>query len=135
METNSSDITLKPGSLIRDIQFKFNSLYPFLKIEFCKNGGISNGKKAILNSEYCLKDISELSSNTILNVDKNRTIEYLALDSIDKLGLSIQVFRKSGNVWNVISLTDNWTLENQNNAGQFISAEMTRVSTLPVAVV
>jgi hypothetical protein len=32
--------------------------------------------------------------------------------------------RKSGNVWNVISVTDGWTLENQNASGQFISSVM-----------
>ena len=36
----------------------------------------------------------------------------------------MQVFRKSGNIWNAISLTDSWTLESQNEAGEFISTEM-----------
>ncbi len=40
------------------------------------------------------------------------------------LGLYIQVFGKSGNVWNVISFTDSWTLESHNKAAEFISAEM-----------
>jgi hypothetical protein len=34
------------------------------------------------------------------------------------------VSRKSGNVWNMISVTDGWTLESQNSAGEFISSQM-----------
>jgi hypothetical protein len=45
-----------------------------------------------------------------------------------KLGVIVQVSRKSGNVWNVISITEGWTLESQNSAGEFISSEMTMPS-------
>lgn len=134
METNTYHIILEPIKVIGDIQFQFNSLYPFLKIEFSKINGSSTIKRVNLNSVYCLKDISALSSAVILNVDKNRTIKQIVSDCTDKLDLRMQVFRKSGNVWNVISLTDCWTLENQNNAGQFISFEMTGGPTLPVIV-
>lgn len=134
METNTYHIILEPDKVIGDIQFQFNSLYPFLKIEFSKINGSSTSKKVNPNSVYCLKDFSALSSAVILNVDKNRTIKQIVMDCKDKLDLCMHVFRKSGNVWNVISLTDSWTLESQNNAGQFISYEMTGEPTLPVKV-
>ncbi|MFZ9982087.1 MAG: hypothetical protein ACO3FI_08660 [Cyclobacteriaceae bacterium] len=33
-------------------------------------------------------------------------------------GLLVKIFRKSGNVWIETSLTDDWTLERQNEEGK-----------------
>ena len=109
MKTNNNEIVLKTETLIRDIQMQFNSFYPFLKIEFLKNSGMVSGKNLHLNSQLCLNEVSEIISTLEMNVDKNRTVLQIAEDC-KKIGLFIQVLRKSGNVWNVISLTDNWTL-------------------------
>ncbi|MNF16790.1 hypothetical protein D3C80_2199700 [compost metagenome] len=38
-------------------------------------------------------------------------------DFWEKLGLSAQIFRKSGNLWIETSLTDDWTLARQNDEG------------------
>ncbi|QEC65766.1 hypothetical protein FRZ67_00015 [Panacibacter ginsenosidivorans] len=59
-----------------------------------------------------------------LRIENKRTIAQVEDDCIQQLGLLVQISRKSGNVWNTISLTENWTLEEQNNAGKFISSEM-----------
>ena len=40
----------------------------------------------------------------------------------DQFGLAVQVFRKSGNLWLETTMTDNWTLQQQNNHGKEISA-------------
>lgn len=132
METINSEIVLKPDSLISDIQSQFNSLYPFLKIEFLKNNSPTSGKSLIVNTIYRLKDLSNFSTTQKINVDKTRTVAEIAADCINKIGLSVQVLRKSGNVWNLISLTDSWTLENQNDAGAFISSEMAGASGMSV---
>ncbi|MEO6489743.1 MAG: hypothetical protein ABIO04_07385 [Ferruginibacter sp.] len=59
-----------------------------------------------------------------ISIDDTRTIAQVSDDFEKALGFSIEVLRKSGNVWNVISVTKGWTLENQNSAGRFISMEM-----------
>ena len=123
METNNNEIVLKPDSIIADIQIQFNLFYPFLKIEFLKTPGNVSGKNLRHNGELCLSEVSEITSIKEINVAKNRTVLQIA-DDCKKMGLYIQVLRRSGNIWNVISLTDSWTLENQNNEGQFISSEM-----------
>lgn len=124
METINSEIVLNPDSLITDIQSQFSSFYPFLKIEFSKNNSAFSGKNLIENTAYRIKDLSNLSTPEKINVDKTRTVAEIAGDCMIRLGLTIQVLRKSGNVWNLISLTDSWTLESQNNAGAFISKEI-----------
>lgn len=123
METNNNEIVLKPDSIIAHIQMRFNLFYPFLKIEFLKNPANTSGKNLLLNAALCLTDVSSINSTQKINVDKSRTVSEIA-DDCKKMGLYIQVLRRSGNIWNVISLTDSWTLENQNNEGQFISSEM-----------
>jgi hypothetical protein len=40
-----------------------------------------------------------------------------------KFSLSAQVFRKSGNLWLETTMTDNWSLLQQNNHGREISTE------------
>jgi hypothetical protein len=39
-------------------------------------------------------------------------------------GVAVQISRRSGNVWNVISLTNNWTLDRQNTTGAYVSSIM-----------
>lgn len=39
----------------------------------------------------------------------------------DKFKLAVQVFRKSGNLWLETTMTDNWSLLQQNNHGREIS--------------
>jgi len=39
----------------------------------------------------------------------------------NRFNLSAQVFRKSGNLWLETTMTDNWTLLQQNNHGREIS--------------
>ena len=39
----------------------------------------------------------------------------------DQFNLAVQVFRKSGNLWLETTMTDNWTLQQQNNHGREIS--------------
>lgn len=124
MKTLNAEIIFENGCLIGDIQHQFNLLYPFLKIEFLKQSGHASGKHVKLPATHRIIDASGTCTSCVLNVDKDRTIAQIADDCMQKLGLSLQVLRKSGNVWNLISITDSWTLENQNNAARFISSEM-----------
>ena len=39
----------------------------------------------------------------------------------DQFSLAMQVFRKSGNLWLETTMTDNWTLQQQNDHGREIS--------------
>jgi hypothetical protein len=38
--------------------------------------------------------------------------------------LQTQVFRKSGNIWLEATITDGWTLEEQNNQGEIITSQL-----------
>ena len=112
-------------SLIIDIHNQFTLFYPYLKIEFfAKPTGVYSLKKQTVNPATTISKLTGLAGEVKLNVAEDRTVAQVEKDFREQLGLSIQVCRKSGNVWNAISLTDSWTLESQNKAGEFISTEM-----------
>ncbi|HRH60208.1 MAG TPA: hypothetical protein PL045_06540 [Chitinophagaceae bacterium] len=112
--------------LLSDIQKAFTDWYPFLKIEFSKepvhNGQAAKQKKIL--PESLIQEVTNAGMPVILDMSGNRTIAEIERDCMETLSLRVRVSRKSGNVWTPITLTENWTLENQNDAGKFISAEM-----------
>ena len=126
MTNEAREILINQDTLVSDIQETFNGFYPFLKIEFSKLQGNNQGpqKSKKILPEDSMKEITIAAMPVKIIMESKLTIAQLEDDCIQKLGLLVQISRKSGNVWNAISLTENWTLEEQNNAGKFISFEM-----------
>lgn len=123
------EITINGDSLVMDIQKAFNLLYPFLKIEFSKSGMNTYLLKNIkVSPADTIKQVTGIAALKKLDVAGNKTVAEVEKELKDALGLYGKIFRKSGNVWNMISLTDSWTLESQNKAGEFISKEMVAAS-------
>jgi hypothetical protein len=56
-----------------------------------------------------------------LTITPQMTVANLEQGFADVYGLSVQVFRKSGKVWLETTVTDNWTLEEQNRQGEALS--------------
>lgn len=102
------------------LQQTFNAEYPYLKIDFLKD---SPAKKLSLKTEKIhpdelVKRAGKLNGTHHLSVNRQRTVSQLKKDLKELFGLTAEVFRKSGNVWIETSLTDDWTLEQQNNEGE-----------------
>jgi len=107
---------------IRYLQHTFNAEYPFLKIDFLKDGSaikFSQKAEKVLPDEQ-VKRVGKLNGADHLSVNKQKTVAQLKKDLKEFFGLTAEVFRKSGNVWIETSLTDNWTLEQQNNEGELL---------------
>ncbi|MCW3110780.1 MAG: hypothetical protein JWQ09_5286 [Segetibacter sp.] len=128
MQKDIKEITITGATKVRDVQKEFASFYPFLKIEFSKNEHGVFFKNHKVNPENSVIKSGHLAVRVKLNVDEERTIAEVEKDCHELLGLSIQICRKSGNVWNAISITNSWTLQSQNMAGEFISTEMQKAS-------
>jgi hypothetical protein len=126
MTIQAKEILIDENSLVVTIQEAFNGFYPFLKIEFLKqlnnNNHLQKTRKIL--PQDSIKEITNAVMPVKLNLENKRTITQVGNDCKQLLGLSVQVSRKSGNIWNLITLTDSWTLEEQNDAGKFISSEM-----------
>ncbi len=125
MLTRNKEIYINNDTSLKEIQTVFNESYPYLNIEFFigKKKALNNKNKKF-SANYQVKDFTFVTAPVAVDITPTRTIKEIEIDFKRLAGLTIEVFRKSGNVWNGISLTENWTLENQNSAGKFISSEM-----------
>jgi hypothetical protein len=94
-----------------------------LKIDFLKDGPAKkfSQKAEKIHPDELVKRAGKLNGMPYLNVNTQRTVAELKKDLKDLFGLTAEVYRKSGNVWIETSLTDNWTLEQQNNEGELLS--------------
>jgi hypothetical protein len=111
------EIVIKPGKSMLQIQEDFSKIFPFLKIEFFES---PHGPKEIsprsklISSEKRLKEGLKGINAKSLFLFGDTTVKELEARFKTDFGLYVQVFRKSGNLWIETSLTDNWTLDRQN---------------------
>jgi len=121
----SIKMTIDEHKKILTLQEEFNAMFPFLKLEFfakqLKPGESFEKKVAKPN----IKTLHE--SRTVHNKKKVIITPEMTVFDLDKTfftvyGLGVQVFRKSGKVWLETTLTDSWTLEEQNLQGEALSA-------------
>lgn len=113
---------------IAAVQQLFNELFPFLKIEFFEreNKAIPGSlRKRIHNTSKKLADfIIAQDAAQELSIHPEMTVTELEKAFTKVYKLHTQVFRKSGNIWLETTITDGWTLEEQNNQGEMITAQM-----------
>lgn len=57
-----------------------------------------------------------------LSVFDSMTVGQLEKSFLEKFGMLVQVSRKSGSVWLETTMTDSWTLKQQNDHGRELSA-------------
>ncbi|MDR3714206.1 MAG: hypothetical protein P4L51_15420 [Puia sp.] len=108
---------------IKEIQEKFSLFYPFLKIEFFKKGYDAN-KSCLQNAKYSpdavMKDIKNHFTGGELEIDDTVTVNELKSELFDRFDLCARLSRKSGNIWLEVSITNHWTLKQQNDQGKEI---------------
>ena len=125
MNLNKKEILITGDCVLRDIQNKFTAFFPYLKIEFLQTTNLSKSARNIaIDPNTSLSNLINTNVLQKISIENNRTVAQLSNDFKSALGFTIEISRKSGKVWNVISLTDAWTLESQNSAAKFISLEM-----------
>ena len=110
---------------ILDLQKEFSNSYPYLKLEFFKNPVSQNKilqKAEKINPIESIKRLTRLYEPRSISIDPKRTVAQLVNDFFEIFGLSVLVFRKSGNLWIETSLTDSWTLDKQNKIGESFSS-------------
>jgi hypothetical protein len=123
---NKNEILITSESVLLNIQNTFTAFFPFLKIDFLRPSSLSAPSRSnTVDPNTSLKNLNNISTPQKINIDNSRTVSEVCNDFETALGFMVKVSRKSGNVWNVISVTDGWTLKNQNAAGEYISSVMT----------
>ena len=117
-------ITINDHRKISAIQEEFNTVFPYLKIEFfskpSKQGG-SQGKRIMKHASKTLGECRTIHNKGQITISAKMTVVDLEQRFGDVYGLGVQVFRKSGKVWLETTVTDGWTLEEQNSQGESLS--------------
>ncbi len=118
---NKKTLVILPGSTLSAVQEDFAAHYPFLAIECCGDDALHG----------ILGDPADKAPGTnrprfarSVGISGERTVAEVVLDLRNALEMEVRLSRKSGKVWNVITLTDSWTLDRQNTAGAYISELM-----------
>ena len=118
-----------PTRLISDLQKDFNKTFPFLKIEFFKN---RNQQRPAFTFEQILPHSKKIAEGQLAitdgDVEISPEMKVKELEKLfkDQFSLAVQVFRRSGNLWLETTMTDNWTLGQQNEHGREISTDNKR---------
>lgn len=111
--------------LISEVQQDFNSAYPFLKLEFFRNGLQKQRRYAadqkISHNRKLKESWMRKKDSGFVDVDEFMTVLELENAFMNEFGLCVQVFRKSGNIWLETTMTDHWSLKRQSDHGREIS--------------
>lgn len=117
-------IKINDNRKISAIQEAFGKMFPYLKIEFFskshKVGGASS-KNIMKHPSKTLNECRTKHSDGVITITPDQTVADLEQNFKNTYGLSVQVFRKSGNAWLETTVTDGWTLEKQNHQGETLS--------------
>ena len=124
-------ITINDTRKIFAIQEEFNTAFPYLKLEFFakphKLGGASP-KKLVKSNSKTLGECRTIHNKGHISITPKMTVADLEQRFADTYGLSVQIFRKSGKVWLETTVTDKWSLEEQNEQGEALSAGKTIIA-------
>ena len=117
-------ITINDKRKIFAIQEEFNSVFPYLKLEFHakshKQGGASS-KKTVKGGNITLGDCRTEHNKGKITIIPEMTVADLDQRFRDVYGLEARVLRKSGKLWLETTVTEGWTLEEQNKQGEALS--------------
>jgi hypothetical protein len=125
-------ITINDHRKIFAIQKSFSQMFPFLKVEFFSKPPTAGGaspKKLIVSPSKTIGQCRTVHSKGTLTILSQMTVNDLEQGFNDTFGLTIRVFRKSGDTW-LATTTDMWTLEKENTIGNEMSttSEETEIS-------
>jgi hypothetical protein len=119
-------LRIAPNRLISDLQKEFNNAFPFLKIEFFQNRNQQlpafTFQQIIPHSRRIVEGQAAVTDGDI-EITSDMKVKELEKIFKDQFALAAQVFRRSGNIWLETTMTDDWTLEQQNEHGREISTD------------
>ena len=118
-------IAITDSRKIKQLQEQFNTNFPFLKIEFFSRphkAGAGTSAHLLKSPERTIGECRKGTTKGNMNISPEMTVAELEQKFRELYGLNVQVFRKSGKVWLETTVTDGWTLEEQNRQGEALSS-------------
>jgi hypothetical protein len=111
------EIIVNENTSIGQVKKDFSESFPFLKMEILADTGfvIDSGMPDFDEfSKTKLGEIHTLEKKGQIRISGQTTVKELEQMFQNIYGLNIQIFRQSGNVWIQTTVTDSWTLTEQN---------------------
>ena len=118
-------IKISADTKFNDVQEKFTEVFPFLKVEFYQEKYSENevSTKDRIFPDKIISDQVKIFKEGSMDITSSRTVAALEKEFYEKFGITMQVSRKSGNIWIETSKTDDRTLESQNDLGKTMSTD------------
>ena len=114
-------ITIRGNRTISELQQDFNSIFPFLNLEFFDlpaNQFVNHVSSGQEQPNLWLKDIREKNEDGELVIHQHMTVMQLENILSDEFGLHAKVFVKQGDRWIRSSLNGYWMLHHKNEEGR-----------------
>lgn len=123
------NVVLNDNMSIAAVQQLFHNLFPYLRLEFfekaSKSNNANNVKKHINGTIKKIQDYKlSKSINASITITPTMTVSGLENAFSNCYNLEAQVLRKSGNIWLEATITDSWSLEDQNKQGEMITVQI-----------
>ena len=118
--TSVMKLHLKFSASIGELQKQFAAGYPYLKLNFYSSNKPLTRYRGHLWPGLSLLQAG-LKKETSIVVDVNMTVQQLESLFRKELGLNMQLSRKSGILWLETTMSDSWTLTQQNEHGKELS--------------
>lgn len=117
-------ILVNDNTKIKELKEEFNNLFPYLRIDFFTrphNIGEGSPRKNMIPETKTFGQCNALHNGGGIDIHPTMSVGELEAFFVEHYGLSAQVFRRSGKIWLETTLTDKWTLEQQNKHGEAIT--------------
>lgn len=117
---SNSALKITPDQKLSLIKQEFNKQFPYLKLEFFRHRHKMHGgstKQDILESDATPAQLHRKAASQFIEVTGEMKVATLEEQFYTVFGISAQVFRKSGRSWLETTITDDWTLNRQNDEG------------------
>ncbi|MEO8174312.1 MAG: hypothetical protein ABI581_14555 [Sediminibacterium sp.] len=120
---------IRDDQTIEEVQDIFHHLFPFLKVDFFERDthGLKKDKfnRPAINAKKLFGEfrLDKIDGGDFV-IAKDIRISQLEQYIDSNYCLHVQVFRKTGNVWLETTITNNWTLDEQNRQGEIITLQM-----------
>jgi hypothetical protein len=121
----SMTIEIKNDLNILDVQTQFQRYFPHLNVQFFEVPHSEHqplDKQLMYPESTSLRKCRKLRNEGVFEINNDMTVAELEQGLWDQFGLSVQVFRQSGRVWIQTSLTDDWSLSQQEGEGKEMAA-------------
>ena len=129
------ELVLTYQETVKDIKKQFNSLYPYLKLEFFTEphvAGQGSPYRKMVPQSTQLGEIEGILREGTLAASPTTPVRELELTFQQQFGLPVQVFRKQNEVWIETTSTDHLTLAEQNQMAREAHEVVPRVVEEPV---